>query len=216
MSRHRDCFSQVLEVKLVPAVRARTADLALRALKALHAGGLSVFEVPLTVPGALQLLPAAREILGKSVLIGSGTVLDAESARAALLAGADFLVSPSLTIDVIRVAQRYGVPVFSGALTPTEILSAWEAGSDCVKVFPASALGGPSYIRAVHAPLPLVELMPMGGVTLNTAADYLRAGACLLGVGADLVDGSALDRNDDAALTITAEQYVDVIRRMSS
>lgn len=216
MSRHRDCFSQILEMKLVPAVRTRTADLALRALTALHAGGLTVFEVPLTVPGALQLLPAARDMLGQGVLIGSGTVLDAESARAALLAGADFLVSPSLTLDVIRVAQRYGIPVFSGALTPTEILSAWEAGSDCVKVFPASALGGPSYIKAVHAPLPQVELMPMGGVTLNTAVDYLRAGACVLGVGADLVDGSALDRNDDAAVTITAEQYVDVIRRMSS
>lgn len=207
MSRRDDVLGMMLEVKLVPAVRTRDPGSALRAIRALHAGGLRVFEVPLTVPGSLQVLSEARASLGAGVLLGSGTVLDGESARLAILAGADFLVSPAFTPSMLTVARRYSVPALGGALTPTEIVQAWEGGSDCVKVFPASALGGAAYIRSVRAPLPHIPLMPMGGVSLKTAADYLRAGACMLGVGADLVRQSDLDAGQDGALTETAEAY---------
>ena len=212
MSRREDVLAQILEYRLVPAVRTRTSQCCLRALKALYKGGLRVFEVPLTVPGALDLLPGARAALGADVLLGSGTVLDAESARMAIIAGADFLVSPSLTPGMLEVAKRYSVPAFSGALTPTEILAAWQAGSDCVKVFPASALGGPAYIRAVQAPLPQIPLMPMGGVTLQSALEYLKAGARLLGVGADLVQQSALDNDSDHLLTQQAEGFAELLK----
>ena len=212
MQQQSDRLARIIEAKLVPAVRTRNSEQAMRALRALHAGGLTVFEIPLTVPDALQTLRQAREELGPQPLLGIGTVLDAASARAALLQGADFLVSPTLTLDVIKIGRRYNVPVFPGALTPTEILAAWEAGADCVKVFPASALGGPSYIKALRGPLPQLSLMPMGGVTLETASEYLRAGATLLGVGSDLVSLSALDAGRDSELTAMARRFVDAIR----
>lgn len=211
--KRQECFSQILEARLIPAVRTRTAEQAVRAIKALKMGGLTVFEVPLTVPGALDVLRAAKDWLSKDALLGAGTVLDAEAARCAILAGADFLVSPSLTLDVIEVGHSYDIPVFCGALTPTEILSAWRGGSDCVKVFPAAAVGGPSYIKAIKAPLPQMVLMPMGGVNLENAAEFLNAGASLLGVGNDLVDNEALERKDDSALATKAERYVELIHR---
>lgn len=211
MPRHNDVLQQIRACKLVPAVRTRTASCCLRALTALHNGGLRVFEVPLTVSGALDVLQQARRALPADVLLGSGTVLDEQSARAAILAGADFLVSPSFTPGMLRVAQRYGVPAFSGALTPTEVLASWEAGSDCVKVFPASAMGGPAYIRALHAPLPNIPLMPMGGVTSSTVRDYLDAGAAMLGIGADLVSQADLDQGFDGRLSERAELLVSLI-----
>ncbi len=211
MSQHDDILQRILAAKLVPAVRTRTAACALRAMKALHAGGLRVFEVPLTVPGALDVLQEVKAVFGKGVVVGAGTILDGESARMAILAGADFLVSPSLSPSMIQVARRYSVPSLAGALTPTEIVAAWQAGADCVKVFPASALGGPAYIKSVHAPLPQIALMPMGGVTLQTARDYLNAGACLLGVGADLVQQAALDSGRETDLTRAAVTYMDQI-----
>ncbi len=207
MSQHDDILGRIFAAKLVPAVRTRTAADALRALRALHAGGLHVFEVPLTVPGALQVLEEARAVLDSRILLGAGTVLDGESARMAILAGARFLVSPSLSLHMIRVARRYSVPALAGALTPTEIVAAWQAGADCVKVFPASAMGGPAYIKSIKAPLPQIALMPMGGVTLQTARDYLHAGASVLGVGADLVQQSALDEGREIDLTSAAEAY---------
>ncbi len=212
MQQRSDRLARILEAKLVPAVRTRNGEQAMRALRALHASSLAVFEIPLTVPDALHVLRQAREELGSESLLGIGTVLDAESARMALLSGADFLVSPALNLDVIAMARRYSVPVFPGALTPTEILAAWEAGADCIKVFPASAMGGPSYIKAVLAPFPQVSLMPMGGVTLQSAAEYLRAGAALLGVGSDLVSLAALDAGRDTDLTDLAERFIAAIR----
>ena len=212
MPQRSDRLAQILEAKLVPAVRTRNGEQAMRALRALYAGGLTVFEIPLTVPDALPILRQAREELVPECLLGIGTVLDAESARAALLSGADFLVSPTLDFNVVAMARRYSVPVFPGALTPTEILAAWQAGADCVKVFPASALGGPAYIKALKGPLPQLSLMPMGGVTLQTAPEYLRAGATLLGVGSDLVSLGALDAGRDSDLTEIAERFVDAVR----
>ena len=212
MSRHDETLGRILQSKLVPAVRTRDGGSAVRAIRALHAGGVRVFEIPLTVPGALGALDAARAALGAQVVLGSGTVLDGQSARMAILAGAEFLVSPSLTLEVIEVARRYSVPVFPGALTPTEILAAWQAGADCVKVFPASAVGGPAYLRSLSAPLPQVRLMPMGGVTLKTVRDYLDAGASLLGVGADLVRQEALDREAEHELTGAAEAFCEAMR----
>ena len=211
MRGSKDILHQILAAKLVPAVRTRTAACALRALKALHAGGLRVFEVPLTVPGALDMLSEAKAALGTDVLVGAGTILDAESARTAILSGADFLVSPSLSPGMIETARRYSIPSLVGALTPTEIVTAWQAGADCVKVFPASAMGGPAYIRSLRAPLPQILLMPMGGVTLQTAQAYLDAGACLLGVGADLVQQAALDENRETDLTAAAAAYMDLL-----
>lgn len=213
VSSREEVMGRIAHAKLVPAVRTRTGEDAVRAMKALHAGGINVFEVPLTVPGALAALAAARALLGKDVVLGSGTVLDGEGARIAILAGAQFLVSPSVTPAMVEVARRYGVPAFCGALTPTEILAAWQAGADCVKVFPASAMGGPGYLRSLRAPLPKVLLMPMGGVTLATAAEYLQAGAWALGIGADLVRQEALDNHRYDDLEANARNYCTEISR---
>ena len=213
VSSREEIMRRIAEARLVPAVRTRTGEDAVRAMKALHAGGINVFEVPLTVPGALAALASARALLGEHVVLGSGTVLDAQSARMAILAGAQFLVSPSFTPSMIEVARRYSVPAFCGALTPTEILDAWQAGADCVKVFPASAMGGPAYLRSVLAPFPQVLLMPMGGVTLATAGAYLQAGAWALGIGADLVRQSTLDNKEDRDMETNARSYCAEIAR---
>ena len=210
---HGGTLQRILAARLVPAIRTRTGACALRALNALHAGGLRVFEVPLTVPGALDVLREAKSIFGGDVLLGAGTILDAESARMAILAGAEFLVSPSLSLGMIKVARRYSVASLVGALTPTEIVIAWQAGADVVKVFPAASVGGPAYIRALHAPLPHIRLKPMGGVTLQTARAYLDAGACSLGVGADLVQQAALDGGREADLTTAALAYINAVAR---
>ena len=216
VSSREEIMRRIAGARLVPAVRTRTGEDAVRAMKALHAGGISVFEVPLTVPGALAALSSARALLGEDVVLGSGTVLDGESARTAILAGAQFLVSPSFTPAMVEVARRYGVPAFCGALTPTEVLAAWQAGADCVKVFPASAMGGPAYLRSLRAPLPQVLLMPMGGVTLTTAGEYLQSGAWALGIGADLVRQEALDKDQYGDLEANARSYCAEVARHPS
>lgn len=213
MSTRERTLREIGRTKLVPAVRTRTATDAVRAMRALYAGGVRVFEVPLTVPGALGALEVARTEFGDGAVLGAGTVLDAESARAAILAGAAFLVSPSLTLGMVEVARRYGVPALCGALTPTEIVAAWEAGADYVKVFPASAMGGPAYVRSLRGPLPQVALMPMGGVTVEMAGEYLRAGARALGVGSDLVRQSVLDAGRDEEITEAARVFVAEIAK---
>ncbi len=150
-------------------------------------GGVTVVEITMTVPDALDVLRQVRHALGDRILLGAGTILDPETARAALLAGAEYLVAPTLNLDVIRLCQRYDKLVMPGAFTPTEILTAWEAGADIVKVFPAEVVG-PAFFKAMRGPLPQIRLMPTGGVDLTTAADFLRAGACCLGVGSQLVE----------------------------
>src|SRR5262249_58290534 len=166
----------------------------------------------MSVPNALEVLRQVRQALGDRLLLGAGTILDPETARAALLAGAEYIVAPTLNLDVIRLCQRYDKLVMPGAFTPTEILTAWEAGADIVKVFPAD-LVGPAFFKAVRAPLPQVRLMPTGGVNLETAADFLKGGACCLGVGAQHVDPQLVARRQFDKIRELAKQYVNVVHR---
>jgi len=180
--------------------------------RALLGGGVTVMEITMSVPNALEVIRQVRQSMGDRVLLGAGTVLDPETARAVLLAGAEFIVAPTLNLDVIRLCRRYDKLVMPGAFTPTEILTAWEAGADIVKVFPADVVG-PAFFKAMRGPLPQIRLMPTGGVDLTTATDFLRAGACCLGVGGQLVEPKAVvERNFDRIRTL-ARQYVAVVQQ---
>jgi 2-dehydro-3-deoxyphosphogluconate aldolase / (4S)-4-hydroxy-2-oxoglutarate aldolase len=204
-------LARVIECGLVAVVRAPEPTHLVETIRALADGGVTVAEVTLTVPGALDVIRQAKQELGDRVLLGAGSILDPETARAAFLAGAEFLVSPTLNLDVIRMARRYDKLVFPGAFTPTEILAAWEAGADIVKVFPAEVVG-PAFFKAMRGPLPQVKLMPTGGVDLKTAGDFLRAGAVCLGVGSQLVDPKAVARQDFDLLRGLAFQYVQAVK----
>jgi 2-dehydro-3-deoxyphosphogluconate aldolase/(4S)-4-hydroxy-2-oxoglutarate aldolase len=173
---------------------------------------VDVLEITMTVPGALPLMEAVIEKYGSQVVLGAGTVLDPETARACILAGAQFIVSPSLNLETIAACRRYSVPIMPGALTPTEVVTAWTAGADIVKVFPCGAVGGASYIKALKAPLPQIELVPTGGVSLKTAADFIKAGAMALGVGADLVDVQAIRDGKAGVITERAREYVRIVK----
>jgi len=196
---------RIRQIGIVPVVRASSSDQALAAVEAIRAGGIPILEITLTVPGAVQVIADLTRRLGDDTIIGAGTVLDADSARACVDAGARFIVSPSLDVPTIETCRRLGVPVFPGALTPTEIVTAWKAGADAVKVFPANAVGGAAYLKSLKAPLPQIELIPTGGVSLENAAAFIAAGAFALGVGADLVKGDA------AAITEKARRYVAAV-----
>ena len=204
-------LQRVLDSGLVAIVRAVDDAHLVETIGALADGGVHITEVTLTVPNALDVIRKAKQKYGDRITIGAGTVLDTESARAAILAGAQFLVSPTTNLDVIKLCKRYEVLVFPGAFTPTEILTAWEAGADVVKVFPSEVLG-PAFFRAMNRPLPQIRLMPTGGVDLNTAAEYLRAGACCLGVGTQLVDPKAIARQDYEYLRGLAFQYRQAVK----
>src|SRR4051812_10591795 len=203
---------RVLDCGIVAVVRSPDSGALVEACRALADGGVSVIEITMTVPDALDAVRAVRKALGDRILLGAGTILDPETARAALLAGAEFLVAPTLNLDVIRLCQRYDKLVMPGAFTPTEILTAWEAGADIVKVFPADVVG-PAFFKAVRAPLPQVKLMPTGGVDLNTAADFLKAGACCLGVGSQLVEPKAVAERNFDRIRDLARQYVAVVKK---
>lgn len=202
---------RIRDVGLIPVVRAHSAEDAGRAIEAIMAGGINVIEVTMTVPGAVGVIEQLALRYGDQALVGAGTVLDAETARACMLAGAQFIVSPSTSEETIACCHRYGVAVMPGALTPTEVVRAWTLGADAVKVFPAGALGGASYLKALKAPLPQVELIPTGGVSLKTAADFIRAGAMALGVGADLIDLKALGEGQAEVITERARQYLAIV-----
>jgi 2-dehydro-3-deoxyphosphogluconate aldolase / (4S)-4-hydroxy-2-oxoglutarate aldolase len=206
-----DAMDRIREIGIVPVVRATSADEALAAVEAIHAGGIPILEITLTVPGAVGIIADLARRLGDEALIGAGTVLDADSAQACIDAGARFVVSPSLDIPTIELCRRQAIPVFPGALTPTEVVTAWKAGADAVKVFPANAVGGATYLKSLKAPLPQIELIPTGGVSLKTVADFIAAGAFALGVGADLVDLAVLRRGDAAAVTTKAREYVAAV-----
>lgn len=206
-----DVLERIRDIGIVPVVRATSADEALAAVEAIRAGGIPILEITLTVPGALQIIADLTRRLGDEALIGAGTVLDAETAKACVDAGARFVVSPSLDIPTIETCRRLGVAVFPGAMTPTEIVTAWKAGAHAVKVFPANALGGPTYLKSVKAPLPQIELLPTGGVSLKNVADFIAAGAFAVGVGADLVDLAALRRGEATTITEKARQYVAAV-----
>jgi 2-dehydro-3-deoxyphosphogluconate aldolase / (4S)-4-hydroxy-2-oxoglutarate aldolase len=207
-----EVLKRIRETGLIPVVRAESADLALRAVAALKAGGLDVIEITMTVPGAIEVIQTLAGEYGAETLIGAGTVLDPEIARACIQGGAKFIVSPALNEETISFCRAQDVAVFPGALTPTEVVRAWKAGADAVKVFPAGAVGGASYLRALKAPLPQIELIPTGGVSLKTAAGFINAGAMALGVGADLVDPQALREGNSALITEHARQFIEIVQ----
>lgn len=183
------------------------------AAEAVAAGGITIVEVTMTVPGAIDAITQLAKTLGNHVLVGAGTVLDAETARRCLDAGAQFLVSPGLDLETVKAANSAGKMMMAGGLTPTEIIAAWKGGADFVKVFPASAVGGASYLKALRGPLPQIPLVPTGGVNLNTAADFLRAGAAALGIGGELVSAAAINSGNTARITELAKQYLAIVRQ---
>jgi 2-dehydro-3-deoxyphosphogluconate aldolase/(4S)-4-hydroxy-2-oxoglutarate aldolase len=203
---------RVLDVGIVAVVRSPDSGQLVDVVRALADGGVTVAEITMTVPNALDVLRAARKELGDRVLLGAGTVLDPETARAVLLAGAEFIVAPTVNLDVIRLCQRYAKLVMPGAFTPTEILTAWEAGADIVKVFPADVVG-PAFFKALKGPLPHIRVMPTGGVDLTTAPAFLKAGACCLGVGGQLVDPKLVAAQQFGRIRELAQQYVAVVKK---
>ncbi|MEZ6064489.1 MAG: bifunctional 4-hydroxy-2-oxoglutarate aldolase/2-dehydro-3-deoxy-phosphogluconate aldolase [Planctomycetaceae bacterium] len=205
-------LQQVLDRGLVAIIRAPTGEQLVSVCEALLEGGIDVIEVTFTVPGILDILKEVRAKLGDRILLGAGTVLDTESARAALLAGAEFLVTPTVNLDVIRLCRRYGKLVMAGAFTPTEVLTAWEAGADVVKVFPAE-IGGPAHLKALKGPLPQVRLLPTGGVTLETLANFVKAGACAVGLGGALVEQQAIAERNVARIRERAAAFVECMRQ---
>jgi 2-dehydro-3-deoxyphosphogluconate aldolase/(4S)-4-hydroxy-2-oxoglutarate aldolase len=206
-----DVIKQIRDIGVIPVVRATTADEAMRVIDAIREGGISVLEITMTVPGAIKLIEEVAKRYGTDALVGAGTVLDPETAEACVSSGAQFVVSPALNVETIAFCRRVGIAVMPGALTPTEVVQAWNAGADFVKVFPAGAVGGPSYLKALKAPLPQIELVPTGGVSLKTAADFIRAGAAALGVGTDLVDINAIRDGQGALITERAKQFVEIV-----
>lgn len=208
-------LNRVLDGGIVAVVRAESGSSLVKVVRALAEGGVTAAEITFTVPDAIEVIRQVRHELGDAVVLGAGTVLDPETARAALLAGAEYIVAPTVNIEVIRLCRRYDKVVMPGALTPTEVLTAWEAGADVVKIFPAE-LGGPSYLKALRGPLPQIRLMPTGGVDLNTAESFLKAGACCLGVGGSLVEPKAVAEGDFARIRDLAAQFVAIVRRFRS
>jgi 2-dehydro-3-deoxyphosphogluconate aldolase/(4S)-4-hydroxy-2-oxoglutarate aldolase len=201
---------RVLDCGIMAVVRSPDSLQLVEVARALADGGVTVVEITMTVPNALEVVRQVRQALGDRLLLGAGTILDPETARAALLAGAEYLVAPTLNVEVIRLCQRYDKLVMPGAFTPTEILTAWEAGADIVKVFPADVVG-PAFFKAIRGPLPQVRLMPTGGVDLNTAADFLKAGACCLGIGGQLVEPRAVAERNFDRIRELARQYVNIV-----
>jgi 2-dehydro-3-deoxyphosphogluconate aldolase / (4S)-4-hydroxy-2-oxoglutarate aldolase len=207
----KEVEQQLEEAGLIPVLRARSAKEALGVVEAMVAGGVTVVEVTMTVPGAIDVLRELKRSYGNKLLLGSGTVTDRKECAATIEAGAEFVVSPSLHMDVIaetKAADKVSLP---GALTPTEVITAWRAGADFVKVFPCSAMGGASYLKSLKAPFPFLRLVPTGGVTLQTAASFLEAGASALGIGADLVNLLAHADGKPEVITNSARAYVEII-----
>ena len=207
-----EVIQQIIDTGVIPVVRAASADEAMRAIDAIKEGGVSVLEITMTVPGAVRVIEEVAARYGSEALVGAGTVLDAETARACILAGAEFIVSPALNSETIALCRRYGKVVMPGALTPTEVLTAWQAGADFVKVFPCDSVGGAKYIKSLKAPLPQIQVVPTGGVTLQTAADFIKAGASALGIGTDLVDVKALREGQGNLITERARRFLEIVK----
>jgi 2-dehydro-3-deoxyphosphogluconate aldolase/(4S)-4-hydroxy-2-oxoglutarate aldolase len=205
-------LQQVLERGIVAILRAKSGELLADVAEALYESGIDVIEVTFTVPGILEILNQVQKRLGNKILLGAGSVLDTETARAAMLAGSEYIVSPTVNVDVIKMCQRYGKLVMPGAFTPTEVLTAWEAGADIVKVFPAD-VGGPNYLKALHGPLPQIRLMPTGGVNLETLESFIKAGACAVGLGTALVEKEALETKNLKRIKDLAGQYVELMKK---
>jgi 2-dehydro-3-deoxyphosphogluconate aldolase/(4S)-4-hydroxy-2-oxoglutarate aldolase len=203
---------KIVDIGVVPVVRAASAAQAIAAAEAVCAGGISVVEVTMTVPGAVEVIAQLVKTMGSAVLVGAGTVLDAGSARRCLDAGAQFLVSPGFDLETVKFANSQGVPIMAGALTPTEVITAWNAGSDLVKIFPCGNVGGAKYIKALKGPLPQIPMIPTGGVNLTTAAEFIQAGSAAVGVGGELILAAALKSGNTREITELAKQYVSIVR----
>jgi 2-dehydro-3-deoxyphosphogluconate aldolase/(4S)-4-hydroxy-2-oxoglutarate aldolase len=209
MSNKAEIISEIERLGVLPVIRADSRDEARAVIEAVRSGGISIIEVTMTVPGAVELI---RELSDREdLLVGAGTVLDPETAAACVDAGARFIISPVLNIETIAFCREHKVVVMPGALTPTEVVTAWNAGADFVKVFPAGAMGGASYLKSLKAPLPHIKLIPTGGVSLATAADFIRAGASAIGVGADLVDLKAIREGRGHEITVNARKYLAAV-----
>jgi 2-dehydro-3-deoxyphosphogluconate aldolase/(4S)-4-hydroxy-2-oxoglutarate aldolase len=203
----------ITEAGIVPVVRAPSADLAFQAVEAIYQGGVRAAEITMTVPGAVGVLEKLAARFAGKITMGAGTVLDAETARICMLAGAEFIVCPSLRPATIEICKRYSVAVFPGALTPTEVLAAWEAGADAVKIFPCGNVGGAKYIKALKGPFPQIEMVPTGGVNLETIGDFLKAGACAAGVGGELVDVASMKQGRFDVLEERARQFLAAVAK---
>ena len=207
----KSIFSSIIEIGVVPVVRTATAEAAIKAIEAIHRGGILAAEITMTVPGAIRALEKIADQFGDKIMLGAGTVLDPETARACMLAGAQFFVTPSLNLSTIEIVKRYSKVICPGALTPTEVLTAWEAGADAVKVFPCGNVGGAKYIKALRGPFPQIEMIPTGGVNLETAGDFLKAGACAVAVGGELVDPKTIQEGRFDIIEERARQYLAAV-----
>ena len=212
--KHFEIMQLLRDLRVVPIVRTSSEQAAVSVVDAIVQGGINCVEITMTVPNALQAIEKVADEYGDKVLLGAGTVLDPETARACMLAGAQFFVTPSLNLRTIELARRYSRPIFPGALTPTEIMAAWEAGADGVKVFPCSAMGGAKYIKAVKAPFPQIDLIPTGGVNLETIEDFLNAGSTAVGIGSELVDAKALESGNFQVVTSRAKQFMEIVAKV--
>lgn len=209
--KHFEILARIKDLAVVPIIRTPDSKSALAAVEAVLEGGIDCVEITMTVAGALQAIETVAGRYGDKILLGAGTVLDPETARACLLAGAQFLVTPSLNLRTIEIARRYSRPIFPGGLTPTEVLTAWEAGADGVKVFPCNALGGAKYIKSLKAPFPHIDLIPTGGVNLETLADFLKAGSTAVGVGSELVDAASVSTGNYQAIAERARRFREIV-----
>lgn len=212
----KEILAFITEVGIVPVVRTSSAEGAIQAVEAIYAGGVRAAEITMTVPGALHALEKVADRFGGKIVLGAGTVLDPETARACMLAGAEFFVTPSLRLSTIEMAKRYSKVICPGALTPTEVITAWEAGADVVKIFPCGNVGGAKYIKALKGPFPHIEMIPTGGVNLETAGDFLKAGACAVAVGGELVDAKSVKEGRFDIIENRARQYLAAIAKARS
>jgi 2-dehydro-3-deoxyphosphogluconate aldolase/(4S)-4-hydroxy-2-oxoglutarate aldolase len=213
MMTSQEILAFITGIGIVPIVRVASADSAVEAVEAIYRGGVRAAEITMTVPGAIRALQQVADRLGDKMMLGAGTVLDPETARACMLAGAQFFVTPALRLSTIAMAKRYSKVVFPGALTPTEVLSAWEAGADAVKIFPCGNMGGPKYIKALKGPFPHIAMIPTGGVNLETAGDFLKAGACAIAVGTEMVDAKTIQEGRFDLIEQRARQYLACVAK---
>jgi 2-dehydro-3-deoxyphosphogluconate aldolase/(4S)-4-hydroxy-2-oxoglutarate aldolase len=209
--KHGEILCKIKDLAVVPIVRTQNVGTALAAVEAVLEGGIDCVEITMTVANAIKAIETLADRHGDKIVLGAGTVLDPETARACMLAGAQFIVTPSLNVKTIELARRYSRPIFPGGLTPTEILTAWEAGADGVKVFPCNAMGGAKYIKALKAPFPQIDLIPTGGVNLETIADFLGAGSAAVGVGSELIDAQSVATGNYQVITDRARKFRAIV-----
>jgi 2-dehydro-3-deoxyphosphogluconate aldolase/(4S)-4-hydroxy-2-oxoglutarate aldolase len=208
----REVVNRMLSEGLLPVIRVASASEAMDVVSALREGGASLIEITMTVRGAIDVIRELTAKSGDEAIVGAGTVLDPETGRAALIAGAQFIVSPTLNLDLIQLCHRYSAVVVPGTATPTEALTAWNAGADMVKVFPAAQLGGPGYIKALKGPLPQIQFVPTGGVNLQNAGAFIQAGSAAIGVGGELIDKKAVKEKNFAVITENARAFLKAVR----